>query len=98
MSQLDPPPDSPVLVNRAWKRAEGRAYQVFPAHLREWLPCIPIPLKQGEAEVALDLQFLFNRAYDSGPYRRGAIDYSQPPDPPLSGPDAEWAGALCSTG
>ena len=94
IAQLDQPPDYVVLVNRAWRRADGVAYQVFPAGLREWLPCIPVPLKQGEPEVPLDLQFLFNRAYDGGPYRRGAVDYGRPPDPPLSARDAGWAEAL----
>ena len=91
---LDQPADYLVLVNRAWRRAGGLAYQVFPCALREWLPCIPVPLKQGEPEVPLDLQFVFNRAYDGGPYRRGAVDYARPPEPPLSGDDAGWAEAL----
>ncbi len=90
------PPAYLVLVNRAWRRDPGAgAYQVFPVSLREWLPCIPVPLKEGEEEVALDLQFVFNRAYDSGPYRRGAVDYAgPPPEPPLGGEDAAWAAEL----
>ncbi len=92
--QLDPPPDYVVLVNRAWRRAGGLAYQIFPFGVREWLPCIPVPLKQDEPEVPLDLQFVFNRAYDYGPYLRGAVDYAKPPEPPLSGDDAGWAEAL----
>jgi hypothetical protein len=91
LHQIDPPPHYLVLVNRAWRRGGAVAYQVFPCGLREWLPCIPVPLKQGEPEVPLDLQFVFNRAYDGGPYRRGAVNYSQPPQPPLSEPDAAWA-------
>jgi hypothetical protein len=51
-------------------------------------------LKEGEPEVPLDLQFVVTKAYDAGPYRRGAIDYSQPPDPPLSMVDSEWADVL----
>jgi hypothetical protein len=85
-----------VLVNRAWRRAPGSsAYQIFPVGLREWLPCIPVPLKEGEAEPTLDLQFALNRAYDSGPYRRGAVDYSgEPAEPPLGEEDAAWAAEL----
>lgn len=94
IDQLDEPVDYLVLVNRAWRRDGGLAYQVFPFGLREWLPCIPVPLKQDEPEVPLDLQFVFNRAYDGGPYRRGAVDYAKPPEPPLSGDDAGWAEAL----
>ena len=90
---LDPPPSYLVLVNRAWRRATDLgAYQGFPVDLREWLPCIPVPLKQGEKEVLLDLQIVFNRAYDTGPYRRGAVDYGAPPPPPALGDeDAVWA-------
>jgi hypothetical protein len=94
IGRIDPPPDYLVLVNRAWSRGDGLSYQVFPFGPREWLPCIPVPLRQGEPEVPLDLQYVFQRVYDSGPYRRGAVDYERPPDPPLSGPDAEWAEAL----
>jgi hypothetical protein len=85
-----------VLVNKAWRRVPGvTAYQVFPIGLREWLPCIPVPLKETEAEVTLDLQFAFNRAYDTGPYRRGAVNYAgDPAEPPLGEKDAAWAAEL----
>ncbi len=94
IDQLDQPADYLVLVNRAWRRGGGLAYQVFPFGPRGWLPCIPVPLKQDEPEVPLDLQFVFNRAYDGGPYRRGAVDYDRPPEPPLSGDDVGWAEDL----
>jgi len=88
LDSLEPPADYLVIVNRAWNR---RNFQLFPATLREWLPCFPVPLKEGEAEVLLDLQVLFNRVYDTGPYLRGAVDYTTPPRPPLTGDDAAWA-------
>jgi hypothetical protein len=71
------------------------AYPIFPIGLREWLPCIPVPLKETEEEVTLDLQFAFNRAYDTGPYRRGAVDCAgEPPEPPLTEEDTAWAAEL----
>jgi hypothetical protein len=93
---IKPPPAYLVLVNRAWQRtAFATSYQIFPVGLREWLPCIPVPLKQAEEEVPLDLQFVFNRAYNTGPYRRGAVDYSKlPPAPRLDPEDAAWAAEL----
>jgi hypothetical protein len=93
---LPQPPEYLVVVNRAWRRGPGAsAFQVFPVGLREWLPCIPVPLKENEEELALDLQFAFNRAYDSGPYRRGAVDYSNPPaGPPFNDAAAAWAAVL----
>lgn len=36
-------------------------------------------------------QHVFNRAYDAGPYRRGALDYASPPHPTLSDADYAWA-------
>ena len=95
VSQIEPPPDYLVLISRAWKRgAGGVGYEVFPCGLREWLPCLPVPLKEGEATIPLDLQFVANRAYAGGPYLKGAVDYSQPPDPPIVPGDAAWAHDL----
>jgi hypothetical protein len=92
VAQFDPRVDYLVLVNRAWRRASGEtAYQIFPILLAQTLPCISVPLRQGQEEVLLDLQFVFNHAYDSGPYRRGAVDYSRPPVPPLAEDQVSWA-------
>jgi Protein of unknown function (DUF4058) len=89
---LDPPPDYLVLVNRAWQRVgDASSYEIFPVLLPHSLPVIPVPLRQHQEEVLLDLQFVFNRAYDSGPYRRGAVDYGQPPRPPLRQELVAWA-------
>ncbi len=84
-----------VLVNRAWKRGGGMiTCQVFRS-AREPLPCIAVPLKEGGIEIALDLQDIFERAYDTGPYRRGAVDYAGPvPAPALDPDDAAWAAEL----
>jgi hypothetical protein len=92
VNELVPPPDYLVLVNRAWERVDdAMGCEIFPVLVTGPLPCIKVPLRHKESEVLLDLQFAFNRVYDSGPYRRGAIDYSQPPDPPLQGETAAWA-------
>jgi len=88
---LDPQPAYLVLVNRAWCRlGVEMAYQLFAVSLREVLPCIAIPLREGEDEVKLDLQWIFNQAYDRGPYRRGAVDYEGDPEPPLDPDDRQW--------
>lgn len=91
LAQRDPPPDYVVIVSRAWKR-DGAAmgFQVLPVLITDPLPCIPVPLRQGQDDVPLDLQYVFHRAYDAGPYRRGAVDYTQPPDPPLTEERAAW--------
>lgn len=95
VSRLEPPPDYLVLVNRAWHRVgDAMGYDVFPVRLTESLLCIPVPLRQEEPAVPLDLQYVFTRAYDSGPYRRGAVDYGRPPVPLLDAERAAWAEKL----
>jgi hypothetical protein len=96
IERLRPSPACVMLVNRAWHRGSGAlAYNVYPVGLRDPLPCIWIPLGEHEGEVALDLQYVFDRAYDTGPYRRGAVDYAGPvPAPALSKADAAWAAEL----
>jgi hypothetical protein len=99
VAKLDPQPDYLVTVNRAWRRLGVAAdYQLFPIGVRETLPCIPIPLTERLAESVLDLQWVFNQAYDRGPYQRGAVDYHQPPEPPLAEPDREWARQVLAPG
>ncbi len=90
-----PRPTYVVLVSPAWKReGAGLGYVVDPIALREPLPCVGVPLRADLPALPLDLQLAFDRVYDGGPYRRGAVDYAVPPDPPLAGDDAAWAEAL----
>jgi len=88
--RLEPRPDYLVGVSRAWERGPKLDYELFPIKLEDPLPCIPVPLRQGEPEVPLDLQYAFNEAYDGGPYARGAVDYAVPPDPPVRLELADW--------
>lgn len=69
-------------------------YQVFPIPWREPLPCIPVPLRGEYPDVPLDLQFVMNRGYERGPYRRGAVNFSQPPSTPVLQADEGCAGEL----
>lgn len=95
IDRLKPPPAYVVLSNRAWRRGQWVDYDVYPIGLRDQLPCIAIPLKEGEDEIPLDLQYVFDRAYDTGPYRRGAVDYAGPvPAPALDEADAAWAAGI----
>ena len=65
-------------------------YFVYPIRLNEPLPEIAIPLLPGDPPVPLDLQAVFHRTYDAGPYRR-EIDYQQDaPVPPLSPAWQSW--------
>lgn len=89
--EFSPPPEYVVLVNRAWRRGVRLSFQLFPAYLDKPLPVIAVPLREGEAEASLDLQYAFNQMYDGGPYRRGAVDYSGPILPPLDPEPQHWA-------
>jgi hypothetical protein len=84
-----------ILVSPAWKReAPYRGYVDYPVRLRDPLPRVGIPLKAELPLLLLDLQLAFHLVYDGGPYRLGAVDYTIPPTPPLTGEDAAWAEAI----
>lgn len=57
---------------------------VCPIHLEDRLPVIGIPLLPGDPEASIDLQAVFDRCYDAGPYCR-EISYGEgaviPPKP-----------------
>ena len=55
---------------------------------------IAVPLRESESDVALNLQAAFQRSYDGGPYRRGAVDDSKPPFPSLHDSQEQWRMAL----
>lgn len=67
--------------------------EIYRAPLRERLPIVPIPLRESEKDVPLDLQRLIDRCYEQGNYDLD-LDYSSEPDPPLGEPDAQWADEL----
>lgn len=93
IGQEDVPPErrTPyvVCVRQSWDLSQ---WAIYPVALRVPLPRIPIPLREGEAEVAIELQPLIDRAYAAGGH--DDIDYSVPPEPPLKGDDAAWASQL----
>lgn len=73
--------------------AEPASVYLFPIHLRDHLPDVPVPLRRDDPEIKLHLQELLDRAYTNGRYDR-RLDYHQPPVPPLEGEDAAWAEQL----
>jgi hypothetical protein len=69
-------------------------YFVYPVRLPDPLPTIAIPLLPDEPVVSLDLQAVFDRTYDAGPYQR-EIDYLPAHlEPPLTPENANWAKQL----
>jgi hypothetical protein len=90
LERLEPRADYQIGVSRCWLRGAMLDYELFPVRLDEPLPCLPVPLRQGESEVPLDLQHTFDQVYAEGPYARGAVDYRVSPDPPVPAELADW--------
>jgi Protein of unknown function (DUF4058) len=57
--------------------------------LRQRLSPLPIPLREGEKPIYLDLQAMHDECYRKG--RHDRLNYSVPPVPPLSADDDAWA-------
>jgi hypothetical protein len=69
-------------------------YLVYPIRLDEQLPEIALPLLPGDSPVLIDLQAVFDRAYETGPYQRRNPYHNATPVPPLTAEQAEWASRL----
>ncbi|QDT38602.1 DUF4058 family protein [Stratiformator vulcanicus] len=91
IENLEPRPQYMVTVSRSWDRGQRSKLAFYPVTLQQTLPVLAVPLRQSDPDVALDLQYCFREAYDSGPYRRGAVDYTKPPEPSLPEPLSDWA-------
>jgi hypothetical protein len=76
-----------VFLSRSTKRPITAVWQI---ELKQPLPVVPVPLLPGDQEVALDLQTAFTSVYDSVGYDL-ILDYTKPPDVPLTGAAAKWA-------
>jgi len=66
---------------------------LFPIHLTEPLPEIPIPLRPADPPVKLQLQPLLDRVYQNGRYGR-TLDYHHPLDPPMGDDEAAQIQAI----
>ncbi|OUL22091.1 DUF4058 family protein [Nostoc sp. 106C] len=82
--------DYRILICRGDRRPTGELYAFS---LRQSIPPVQIPLMAGEAEPTLNLQSLLDYVYEKGRYYL-AIDYTKPPQPPLSENDRQWAETL----
>ena len=69
-------------------------FVVYPILLEESLPEIDIPLLPGDASVQVDLQAVFDRCYDTGPYPREIRYLEDALVPPLSPEREAWARSL----
>jgi hypothetical protein len=63
--------------------------EVYGWKLPDRLPVIPVPLREDDPDVGLDLQEAFDRAYDRSGYDY-AINYKRPVTPPLPEDVQRW--------
>ncbi len=87
-----PPLDYLIHVSRAEGKMRRRA-QFWPIPLRSPLPIIPVPLAGEDPDAHLDLQQLFQIAYDRGAFDM-KVDYASEPVPPLNPDQMKWAGEV----
>jgi hypothetical protein len=70
----------------------GRFF-IAPFRLADRMPTVAIPLEGDAGPVSIDLQPLFDRAYDTGRY--ADTDYlDRPPEPPLTPDQQSWAEGI----
>ncbi|MFM9961863.1 MAG: DUF4058 family protein [Planctomycetaceae bacterium] len=79
-----------AFVTRVERRPKVEVYS-WPLERR--LPKLPIPLAEGDPDVWLDLQDLFNTTYDRAGYDY-ALNYTKPIEPPLNEAQAQWAAEM----
>lgn len=70
-------------------RQEPAQEEVYPMHLQRRLPRIRIPLAAGDQDVRLDLQAVFTRSWDEGPYPT-VLKYDGLPPGKLPPDDLKW--------
>jgi hypothetical protein len=87
MRGLLPSGDYFVYVGRCGRKPRG---QVVGWDWKSPMPNISIPLLPEDPEVDLNLQTVFQSAYEPACYDR-VLPYDEPLDPPIPPHDAEWA-------
>lgn len=82
--------DYRILVSRVNCRPTA---ELYPFNLRDPLPRFLLPLHPGDREPIVDLQSVLSQAYQEAALDL-AIDYTQPPVPPVSEAEFAWIQAL----
>ena len=71
-------------------RATARCADIWPLHLQDVLPVVPIPLRAPDADVPLDLAMAFSAIYERAAYDLSLNYAAPPPPPPLSAEAQAW--------
>ena len=69
---------------------------VWPISLDRSLPEVPVPLLAEHPDVTLDLQLALATVYDLSDYDL-EMDYTKPPDVPLSPKESDWSDSYLRT-
>ena len=85
-----PKGDYYAFVTRVERRPKVEVYS-WPLERR--LPTIPIPLAEGDPDVSLDLQAIFDTTYDRSGYDY-ALNYQKPVEPPLTESQQAWVAEI----
>jgi hypothetical protein len=78
-----------IIVSRSEERPR---VGIWPIHLADPLPTIPIPLREGEPPARLELQAALHHVYDAARYR--TYIYDGGPEPPLTEEESKWARSV----
>jgi hypothetical protein len=79
------PPRHYLAAVRRWPRRQ----EVYPIPLRRRLPTVAVPLQAGDRDVLLDLQAVFTRCWQEGPYPE-LLRYDGPPPGTITPEDLAW--------
>jgi hypothetical protein len=86
-----PPAPYFAFLSRAGQRP---TVEIWPASSRAPLPRIPVPLREPDPDVSIDLGAALARVYELGAYAL-RVNYRRDPPPPAPvAEDAKWADAL----
>jgi Protein of unknown function (DUF4058) len=84
----------PYLI--ALTRAHTGKTNVWPLRLQDTWPILPIPLRQPDDDVTLDVGNVFREVYDEAAYDLSIHYQQEPPPPALSEEEKIWAQRLLS--
>ena len=87
---LPPGYDYSILVSRVRRRPLADYY---PWTVRDPIRAFRLPLANGEEPVPIDLGVVVQQVYERGAFDL-RVDYTRPPEPPLSPEDEAWADVL----
>ncbi len=79
------PPWHYLAAVRRWPRRQ----EVYAIALQRRLPPIAVPLQAGDRDVLLDLQAVFTRCWQEGPYPE-VLRYHEPPPGAMAAEDVAW--------